>query len=85
LQQKFSCNSLFLRFDSKAFYVTVVNVTHHFLFSLYLKGCGKMAYSKNANMSLKQHDLSHITSGLAYHWRQEVRWWTFSPILCIYG
>jgi len=35
---------------------------------LYLeKGRGKIPYSENANVSLKQSDLSHFISGLAYH------------------
>jgi len=35
---------------------------------LYLeKGRDKLPYSENANVSLKQSDLSHFIPGLAYH------------------
>jgi len=62
------CKSSSLHFDSKEFYVTGINVKHLFCFSLYLeKSRSKMAYSKNANVNLKQSDLSHFVSDLAYH------------------
>jgi len=36
--------------------------------ALYLeKGRGKIPYSENANVSLKQSDLAHFIPGLSYH------------------
>jgi len=31
-----------------------------------------MVYSKNANVSLKQSDLAHLITGLAYHWDKKL-------------